>query len=81
MEQLQDPDIGPLLVAAEAKERPDWNKVAGRSANSKLLWNQWDRLEVHGGVLHRIWLPENGKEKIQSIVPQDKKNRPALLLP
>jgi transposase InsO family protein len=73
MEQLQDPDIGPLLVAAEAKERPDWNKVAGRSANSKLLWNQWDRLEVHGGVLHRRWLPENGIEKLQLIVPKTKR--------
>jgi hypothetical protein len=41
MEQLNDPDIGPILQEVEAGQRPVWKDNADRSPTYKSYWAQW----------------------------------------
>jgi hypothetical protein len=73
-DQVMDSDIAPILVAVETGNKPDWNQLARFSPATKMLYNQWDRLEVHQGILHRRWSSEKGNDTIQLVVPRDKRN-------
>lgn len=74
-EQLSDETIGPIMAAKETnQERPAWATISAKNASMKILWAQWDRLEIHNGMLYRRWeIEENTEFKLQLIVPDIKK--------
>lgn len=53
--QLEDPNVGPILVAKEEGSRPPWQTISNKSASLKTLWRQWDRLSIVSGILYRRW--------------------------
>lgn len=57
--QLEDPTIGPILVAKEEETRPAWQSISNKSGELKALWRQWDRLTIISGVLYRRWEEED----------------------
>ena len=73
--QLADENIGLLLTSIEtASERPPWESVSSKTSTMKTLWAQWNRLELHGGMMYRRWESENGKSStLQLILPDCKK--------
>jgi hypothetical protein len=54
-EQLNDPDIGPILQEVETGQRPEWKDIADRSPTYKSYWAQWNSLAVTNGILERNW--------------------------
>ena len=61
-DQLSDPDIGPVLQFLQKGEsKPIWKDVSHLSANSKLLLNEWERLELKNDLLYRKWTQKDGK--------------------
>ena len=74
-EQLDDAKIRTIYVAKrDDKPRPEWNQVSSGSSALKTLWRQWDRLEMHAGVLFRKWTDGNQLDStFQLIVPDSKK--------
>ncbi len=72
--QLEDSSVGPVLVAIEQKQpRPEWSSIATKSAVYKTLWRNWDRLQVHAGILYRRWI-EDETEALQLVVPENLRN-------
>ena len=66
--QTDDEDIGPIFkVLLEDKGKPQWGDISGDSAHTKAIWNQWDRLEVQEGLLHRK--PDTENDNLQLVVP------------
>ena len=52
--QDADPDIGPIMRWKRAwNDRPRWEDISPESREAKVLWRQWERLHLVGGVLHR----------------------------
>ena len=50
------------------------SQVSGENTIVKTLWNQYVRLKVINGVLHRQWIGENGiNNKMQMLVPESLK--------
>ena len=74
-EQLDDPKIQTLYVAKrDDKPRPEWNQVSSGSSALKTLWRQWNRLEMHAGMLFRKWTDGDQLDStFQLIVPDSKK--------
>ncbi len=71
--QLQDQHIGTIIVEVTAKQQPTWSQISGASSKTKTLWRQWDRLEIHGGLLYRKWITDNETDShLQLIVPESK---------
>ncbi|MES9883153.1 MAG: RNase H-like domain-containing protein [Sedimenticola sp.] len=71
-EQTTDEHIGPIISAFECKKQPTWNQIAGSSSKTKTLWRQWERLELHGGLLYRKWTIDNTNSHLQLVVPECK---------
>lgn len=72
--QLDDSNMGPVLVAIEDKQsRPEWASIATKAPVYKTLWRCWDRLQVHSGILYRRWIDDE-TEELQLIVPETKRN-------
>jgi len=69
--QLKDPDIGPILGwRLHQAERPAIEQLLSMSEASKMLWGQWDLLELHNGVLYRRKMGQGGKcDVLQLLVP------------
>ena len=73
--QLADPLLGPLLRGKEAGCKPQpgtLGKTIG-SRYSRRLLQIWDQLEVHEGVLCRLFLQPNSleqKPRIQQVIPK-----------
>jgi hypothetical protein len=44
MEQLNDPDIGPILQEVETGQRPEWKDITDCSPTYKSYWAQWKSL-------------------------------------
>ncbi|VDI62731.1 Hypothetical predicted protein [Mytilus galloprovincialis] len=72
--QLDDHEISEILMRIEDKKRPEWNEISNQSAVIKTLWRQWDRLEIHQGLLHRKWIENETEEFLQLIVPTSKRH-------
>ena len=52
--QKQDPDIRVLLEwKKELTQRPEWKEVRVKSQTVKTLWQPWDILDIHEGLLRR----------------------------
>jgi len=52
--QQQDKDISVILAWKEKNERPGWQDISAKSVNLKILWSQWDSLQVEDGIVYRI---------------------------
>jgi hypothetical protein len=73
-EQLSDPEIGPLLSAKLAGvSRPNWSAISHGKAALKSLWRQWDRLEIKGGMMYRLFVTPSGNVIYQLVVPSKKR--------
>ena len=70
--QRTDPDIKPIIELLEtSSETPDWDDIAPRSKDTKILWSFWSRLAVHDGILKRRFESADGKkESWQVIIPK-----------
>lgn len=73
--QLEDPKIQTVYIAKrDDKPRPEWSQVSSGSSALKTLWRQWDRLEMHAGMLYRKWIDgDRHDSKLQLVVPDAKK--------
>ena len=74
LSQLEDPAIGPLLLAKEeGNDKPRWSDISDKCRDYKALWAQWDHLEIRGNLLFRK--SETGKSRSpqwQLLVPKAK---------
>jgi hypothetical protein len=68
MEQLDDPDIRPILQELETGQRPEWKDIADRSPTYKSYWAQWKSLTVRNGILVRNWESANGRSQVEQII-------------
>ena len=60
--QEDDSDIGPVFqLITEGKSKPPWCDVSDWSSESKILLVDWDKLEIHEGMLYRKWLDHDKK--------------------
>ena len=75
LEQLADQNIGQLLIALEeGRDRPPWEAVSNGSSKLKTLWAQWERLEIHNGILYRRFESDDGMTiRRQMLLPEVKK--------
>ena len=54
--------------------KPCWSEVSPEGLELKTLWNQWSRLEVHGGVSYRRWVKEEtNNTTLQLVLPKSMK--------
>ncbi|CAG2257611.1 unnamed protein product [Mytilus edulis] len=53
--------------------KPPWESISSGTSALKTLWGQWDRLEMHGGVLYRRFETNIGQTaRKQMIVPKSR---------
>ncbi|CAC5404170.1 unnamed protein product [Mytilus coruscus] len=73
-QQLEDEDIGKIFAAFESgPQKPPWESISSETSALKTLWGQWDRLEMHGGVLYRRFETNIGQAaRKQMIVPKSR---------
>lgn len=71
-QQLQDPDIGPVIKRLEeGKPKPSMEHIRGHSQVTRGLCQQWELLVVEDGVLHRRFESQDGlSARLQFIVPK-----------
>uniref|UniRef100_A0AAQ4RI62 Gypsy retrotransposon integrase-like protein 1 n=1 Tax=Gasterosteus aculeatus aculeatus TaxID=481459 RepID=A0AAQ4RI62_GASAC len=70
-EQQRDPDVQPVMLWVEARQRPPWEEVAALSPWTKGLWAKFNSLQLADGVLQRAWVePASGEKKWQTMVPR-----------
>lgn len=54
--QQEDADIGIIIKCMKRSAvKPEWNEVEVQSANTKVLWHEWERLVLHENILLRRW--------------------------
>ncbi|KAJ8355307.1 hypothetical protein AAFF_G00071700 [Aldrovandia affinis] len=69
--QSQDPEVGPVIAALRAGNRPCKAPLREMSRAQRRLVGQWDRLKLQRGVLFRcLQDPRNGDDVRQLIVPE-----------
>ncbi|KAJ8401402.1 hypothetical protein AAFF_G00386330 [Aldrovandia affinis] len=69
--QSQDPEVGPVIAALRAGNRPCKAPLREMSWAQRRLVGQWDRLKLQRGVLFRcLQDPRNGDDVRQLIVPE-----------
>ena len=72
--QLRDANIKLVMEAIDrGQNKPEWTSVSGESQELKTLWGQWNRLAIIEGILYRKWENEDGTQRWQMVVPQEKK--------
>ena len=70
--QLADPVLGPLLQGKESGSKPNPEELGSASRHTRRLLQIWDQLEVHKGVLCRLFLPNTSDQqsRIQQVIPR-----------
>ena len=70
--QLNDQDIGCIMQLKESgSAKPSPKDISAMAEGGKVLWSQWDRLEIRQGILYRIWPTDNFKSyKSQMVLPK-----------
>ncbi|CAG2192921.1 unnamed protein product [Mytilus edulis] len=73
-QQLEDDNIGKVFAAFESgSQKPPWESISSGTSALKTLWGQWDRLEMHEGVLYRRFETNIGQTaRKQMIVPKSR---------
>src|SRR5208282_4129037 len=60
--QSNDPSIGEFVnLLLQYSEQPSIDTLRLSSETTKILWSQWFRYVVKGGVVYRIWFGKNGE--------------------
>ena len=55
-------------------DRPRWEDISPESREAKVLWRQWERLYLVGGVLHRLFHKLEGQGwRPKLVVPADRR--------
>ena len=68
-QQLQDPTLTNFIqMKKSCKERPVWEDISPEGPVLKILWTQWDRMEVRDDVLYRRWESDKGDRIVYQIV-------------
>ena len=69
--QLEDPDVGPILQAKVANEKPSSKDMVRKSPACRHYWILWDMLTVHQGLLFKKFVKKDGTGDYQQfIVPR-----------
>ena len=72
--QSNDTDIGPLLQAKMAGNRPTSQEMVTKSPAARHYWVLWDSLEVHNNVLYKRFVKKDGSgEYLQLVAPHSMK--------
>ena len=69
--QLADTTLGPLLQGKESCHKPTLDELGSVSRYTRHLIQIWDQLQVHSGVLCRMFVLPNSTEepRVQQIIP------------
>jgi hypothetical protein len=69
-EELNDPDIGPILQGGETGQQPGWKDITDHSPTYKTYWAQWKSLTVRNGIQECNWESTNRRSQIaQTVTP------------
>ena len=70
--QRQDPDLTCIVKLKETStEKPSWDQIELQSAESKLLWHEWDHLLLNDGILYRKWTSvDKTTDRLQVVLPE-----------
>ena len=69
--QLQDEDIGPLLLSVELDQKPDLSQTMRRSREHARLLQQWDQLVMKNNLLYRRYEDDKGScQHLQLVIPR-----------
>ena len=70
--QKEDPEIGPIVkLRTNGNAQPSFSSVQAESEFTKRLWNRWDQLEVHNGLLYcRFISNSQNEEYLQLLIPR-----------
>lgn len=66
--QVEDPNIGPILAWKQADSRPPWAELSSESEQIKGYWALWGSLELHEGLLYRIWESADGRTTQRQLI-------------
>ena len=71
--QRRDPDLKCIIQLKKTSvERPNWDQIELQSADSKLLWHEWDRLLLQDGTLYRKWTSvDTATDRLQVVLPRE----------
>ena len=67
--QQDDAHLGPVIESLTKGEKPDRAKLMDMPEETKLLFRQWDKLEVRDGVLFRKTSGPDDQDKFQLVLP------------
>ena len=70
--QLQDDSVGYILRAKEKDQKPHTGDIKGKSMVVRRLNQLWSRLEIHNGILWRLYEDSSGKKEwLQLVLPRE----------
>ena len=62
--------MGPLLRGKEKKQKPSLSEMEPQSSYTKRLLQIWHQLQVHNGVLSRLYPATNNTQVFQLVIPR-----------
>ena len=70
--QRRNPDLTSIVKLKETlTEKPSWDQIELQSADTKLLWHEWDRLLLSEGTLYRKWTSvDKVTDRLQVVLPK-----------
>ena len=70
--QQSDSELGLIIrCRLESDTRPPCSEMSPESEQSKRLWNQWDQLEIHNGLVYRRYTGSGSNDEYkQLLVPR-----------
>ena len=73
LQQLQeeDPDVGPVLKAKRADQKPPADEARSHSIEERYLLKQWDQLQVENRLLYWRHRGGDGVDSLQLVVPRN----------
>lgn len=79
LSQEQDPSISKVLPFVAARKRPSRRERHGADSKVLRLFKQWDKLEVHDGMLYRVTRdPVSKQRRSQYVLPLSLKKKTLL---
>lgn len=79
LSQEQDPSISKVLPFVAARKRPSRRERDGADSKVLRLFKQWDKLEVHDGMLYRVTRdPVSKQRRSQYVLPLSLKEKTLL---
>lgn len=76
LSQEQDPCISKVLPLVVARKRPSRRERNGADSKVLRLFKQWDKLEIHDGMLYRVTKdPVSKQKRFQYVLPVNLKGK------